>query len=83
MKTYLATLSIENYDNYFISYMFFDGDEEVGNTNLSIDEDTYDYIAVGHWGSDFCDTVEGKELEHTETDGEYHHGTWTEPETTS
>ena len=76
MKTYLATLSIENYDNYFMSYTFFDGDEAVGNIDVSIDEDTYDYISAGHWVSDFCDTVDGKELEHTESDGEYHHGTW-------
>ena len=83
MKTYLATLSIENYDNYFISYTFFDGGEEVGNAELQIDKHTNDYIVAEMFESDFCDTVEGKELEHTETDGEYHHGTWEESEPTS
>ena len=76
MKTYKAITGITISGKYFMNYRFFDGDEEVGSTDISIDEDTYDYIAAGHWESDFCDTVDGKELEHTETDGEYHHGTW-------
>ena len=83
MKTYLATLSFKNYDEYFMSYKFFDGDEEVGNAELQIDKHTNDYIVAEIFESDFCDTVEGKELKHTESDGEYYHGTWTESEPTS
>ena len=83
MKTYIATLEVICHGIYFMSYKFFDGDEEVGNTDVSIDEDTYDYIAVGVFQSDLCNVVEGRQIEHTETDGQYHHGTWAGSEPTS
>ena len=83
MKTYLAILSIKNHDEYFMNYRFFDGDEEVGNSELQIDKHINDYIVAEIFESDFCNVIDGKKIEHTETDGEYHHGTWTESEPTS
>ena len=76
MKTYIAELSIVGYNNYYICYTFFDGDKEVGMSELKINEDVYNLIITGKWKSDFHFEVDDKEIKHAYTEGECYHGTW-------
>ena len=71
-----VTLEDVRYDKHVIIYTFWNDDKEIGTVELSIDKDTYDYIKVDMWQSDFCDNIQGKYIEHTRTDGDVYHGTW-------
>ena len=83
MKTYTATLYIQNSDQHFIFYSFVDGNKEVRVAHVLIDKGFYDRIKKGELTPDFSGKVDNLKIKHTRTDGHYYHGTWTESEPTS